>query len=282
MSGRLPNFLVIGATRAGSTALHHYLRPHPDVYLSPRKEVRFFNVNFDRGLDWYREHFAGAAGERAVGEATPSYLFRPDAIERMAGVVPHARLIALLRHPVERAYSHYGMNRSQGREPRSFEQAVDDELAGGETGPAGAGVEGLAPYRYLGPGHYLPQLQEVGRHFPRRQLLVVLFDDLCQAPLESYRSVCRFLGIDDTFVPPNLGQPLNVATGFRSLALRRAARRLQGPARPLGRALARLNQRPATTTALDPATRNRLVEHFRPDNAALAAWLGRDLSGWDR
>lgn len=282
MTGPLPNFLVIGATRAGSTALHHYLQPHPEVFLASRKEIRYFNVNFDHGLDWYREHFAGVVGERAIGEATPSYLYRADAIERIATVLPEVRLIALLRHPVERAYSHYWMNRRMGREDRSFDRAVADEEATPSPAPTSGGEGTVAPYHYLGPGHYLSQLQFVGRHFRRDQLLMVLFDDLRQSPGSTYGSVCRFLDVDDSFVPANLGQPLNVATDFRSLALRRVSRSFRGRAKPIGRVLGKLNQRAVENPVLDPVLRHRLVEHYRPDNAALAAWLGRDLSAWDR
>ena len=272
--GRLPDFLIIGAPRSGTSSLARYLRAHPEVFLARPKELHFFDREFHRGLDWYRERFAGVDGERVVGEATPSYLYRAEAVERMAAAVPSARLIAMLRDPVARAYSHYWMERMRGRERRSFAEAVDAELHPVAGGPGSAGPEGMA---YLDRGRYLGQLQRVCEHYPRSALLVVLFDDVVSAPVESYRSVCRFLSVSDSFVPPLLGTPVNPSVAFRSLGLRRMAKRLPDPAR---RVVERVNTRIFRYPALDPALRARAAAFLEDDTAALGDWLGRDLSSW--
>src|SRR5688572_14326389 len=113
---RLPDFLIVGAMRSGTTSLHKYLQAHPDVFVASGKEVHFFDRRYGRGLDWYRSRFAGVTTERVVGEATPAYMYDENAIARIAHDLPDARLIVVLRNPVDRAYSHYWRNRSRGRE----------------------------------------------------------------------------------------------------------------------------------------------------------------------
>jgi hypothetical protein len=276
VGGRLPDFVIVGAARAGTTALHEYLRPHPEVFLPPRKELHFFDANFDRGLDWYRAHFDAAEEGTVVGEATPSYLYRPEWIDRMAAVVPTARLVAILRHPVDRAWSHYWMNRWQGREPLSFADALareDERVADGSAA--------TRRFAYLGAGRYLPQLEHAARRYPRERILVLLFDDLRTDPASTYRSVCRFLGVTER-VPDVVGSRVNAATAYRSVRLWRLSRRLPQRARWARAAVERLNERPARYPALPESERGALIERFRADNAALAAWLGRDLDAWDR
>jgi hypothetical protein len=127
---RLPNFVIIGAPRSGTTSLAHSLSQHPEVFVTMQvKELHFFDTNFDRGLDWYRQQFSGAdaAAAKAAGEATPTYMYDETAMSRMAETVPDARLIAILRNPVDRAYSHYWMNRSLDREDLLFPVAIETE-----------------------------------------------------------------------------------------------------------------------------------------------------------
>ena len=133
----LPDFLVIGAQKAGTTALYAYLRWHPGIGGPSWKEVSFFDRHYRRGEAWYRGHFPNALrgwiAERSngrplvVGEASPSYMFHPLAPQRVHDLVPDVRLIALLRNPADRAYSHYQHEVALGREPLSFEQALDAE-----------------------------------------------------------------------------------------------------------------------------------------------------------
>ncbi|CAN5787513.1 sulfotransferase [soil metagenome] len=272
--GILPNFLVIVAPRCGTSSLARYRRVHPEVFLAVPKELRFFDREFDRGLGWYRERFAAVDGERAVGEASPSYLYRAEAVERMATTVPHARLIAILRDPVARAYSHYWMERMRGRERRSFAEAVDAELGPGAGVSRSAEATGVA---YLDRGRYLSQLERVGEHYPRSSLLVLVFDDVVADPAESYRKVCRFLAVSDTFVPPLLGTAVNPSVAFRSLGLRRLAKQLPDPAR---RVVERVNTRSFRYPPLDPGLRARATAYLEDDTRALGIWLDRDLSSW--
>jgi hypothetical protein len=197
----LPNFLILGAQKAGTTALYAYLRWHPQVTGPSFKEVSFFDRHYARGERWYRAHFPARRRE-AIGEASPSYLLHPLAPERVAGVLPDARLIALLRNPVDRAFSHYQHEVALGREPLSFEDALaaEDERLRGE-------VERMLRdptyfshawwnYTYAARGRYAEQLERWYAAFPRERLLVLLTEELAQDPGATYRRVLDFLGLE--------------------------------------------------------------------------------------
>ena len=274
MTSRLPDFLIVGAMRSGTTSLSVYLGAHPDVFIPERKEIRFFDRHFANGPDWYREQFRGAGERMVVGEASPGYMYLPQAVSRMAESLPDARLIALLRDPVDRAYSHYWMNQALGKESLSFTEALAQES---ERIARGAR---RADYSYVDRGRYLRQLRNVCEHYPREQLHVVLFDDLERNPLETYGDVCRFLGIDADHVPRKLGEPINRFVTFRSLEMWRSARDRNPLAR---RVLERANtRRRSSYPPLEPAVRMALAEEFEGDNRALESWLGRSLAGWTR
>lgn len=273
-NGRLPNFLVVGAPRAGSTTLANYLAEHPEVFMAPEKEVRFFDLQFDRGVDWYRSRFAAATDELAVGEATPSYMTSETTLDRIAATVPRANLIVILRNPIDRAYSQYWW--FSDAERRSFEEAVHDEIVG-ERGPG-------RRRRYLEWSRYLRQLKWISERFPREALSVSIMEEMELDPPGVARNVYRFLGVDETFSPSALGAVLNPASRVRWPALRLAMLRWRAWQRlphRLVAAVERLNRAPIRYPPMDPALRARLAEWFAEDNAALARWLGRDLSVWD-
>jgi len=273
-AGRLPTFLIVGAPKSGTTSLAAYLAEHPDVFVSAEKELHFFDNHFDRGVDWYRSNFAEGAGARAVGEASPTYYLHPQAIERMAALVPDARLIALLRDPVEAAWSNYWMQRSLGFERRPFDEAVRDELERRDTGRA---------IRYIFGGRYVEHLQGLCERYPREALLVQLFDDLRDSPGATFAAACRHVGVDETYAPETIGAVVNPSTRLRSERLRRfmlkhhAWKRL--PFR-LAMAIDRLNRVEARYPPMDARVRSTLADLYAEPNRSLARWLGRDLSTW--
>jgi hypothetical protein len=196
----LPDFLIIGAQKAGTTALYAYLRWHPEITGPSFKEVSFFDRHFVRGETWYRAHLPARPRGRLVGEASPSYLFHPLAPERVRTTVPDARLIAILRNPIDRALSHYQHEVSLGREELSFEEAIDreEERMRGE-------VERMVRdpsyfsfawwnHTYLARGRYAEQLAGWFTVFPRDQLLVLFSEDLLEQPSKTYERVLDFLG----------------------------------------------------------------------------------------
>jgi hypothetical protein len=204
-TGALPDFVIIGAHKGGTTSLYHLLTQHPHVERAPVKEVHFFDrpERFEKGIEWYRRCFPPPRwkeGRRTItGEATPYYLFDPHAAERMAEVIPQARLIALLRNPVDRAYSHYYMQRRLGRETGSFEEAVEAErarLADGEKEPSEherhSGV-GHDSSNLLARGIYVDQLLRWSRFFGDEQMLVLKSEDFFERPAHTLGVVLDFL-----------------------------------------------------------------------------------------
>jgi sulfotransferase family protein len=276
--GRLPTFCVIGAMKAGTTSLAAWLDEHPDVHIAPQKEVRFFNTpfNFWLGVDWYREQFAQAGDAHAVGDATP-LMQNPIAVSHMADLLPDARLVAILRNPVDRAYSHYQHIRARGQERRSFRRALaderDDEM----------GARGDPPRDYLHRGRYLRQLQAVTERYDRSQLLVVLFEDLRDRPHQTVREVLGFIGVDENVPLSGVGAAHDPRPAVRSARLYaalngRVGRRLPERARRLVERANHTDQQ--VYEPLDPAHRQELVAEIAPEVRELQDWLGRDLSTW--
>jgi len=242
----LPDFLILGAQKAGTTALYAYLRWHPEITGPSFKEVSFFDRHYAKGERWYRAHMP-VRRRSLVGEASPSYLFHPLAPERVAGMLPAARLIALVRNPVDRAFSHYQHEVALGREPLSFEDAVDreDERMQGELERMlrDPSYFSLAwwNYTYIARGRYAEQLERWFAAFPREQLLVLFTEQLSADTAATYRRVLDFLGV--------------------------TARDLETYPRIFDRDYADMN----------PGTRARLHKEFENPNRRLASLLGRDL-----
>lgn len=236
-----------------------------------QKELHFFDrPGFDdpERRRWYGEQFDDRP-ERVVGEATPAYLHTAVAAERMASYIPDARLIALLREPVDRAVSHYWYARSINHDTRD----IDDALFAADDAP------GLP---YLSAGRYFENLQRLLDHFPRESLLVELFDNVVEQPATLFAEVCAFLGVDGTVVPDSVGKAFNThyrlrAPRVRSFMIgRRVYDRWPRVAQRIDDLLRARSEYPPLTSD----QRKRLEERFVDDNAKLAAWLGRDLPGW--
>jgi Sulfotransferase domain len=245
----LPDFLILGAQKAGTTALYAYLRWHPDIAGPSWKEVSYFDRHYRRGTSWYRGNFPALARGRLVGEASPGYLFHPLAPERVKATVPEARLIVLLRDPVDRALSHYHHETLLGREPLSFAEAVDaePERTRGEDERMVRDPDYFSnawwDYTYLARGRYAEQLERWFAVFPREQLLVLTCEELAAAPAETYARVLGFLGA-----------PAHDLEGYPRIYAQEYAE-------------------------MSSEIRSRLAEHFAEPNRRLYELLGRDL-GW--
>jgi hypothetical protein len=208
----LPDFLVLGGQRCGSTSLYDMLCGHPDVAPASHKEPHFFDNNHLRGEEFYRRLFPlqlqmrareRRQGRRAVtGEATTYYLAHPAVPARVRALLPDVRLIAILRDPVDRAYSHYQLSVREGREPLSFEEALaaePDRLAGEhERLIADPSYRGVAHrfFSYRSRGRYIDQLERWWAEFPREQLLVLRSEDMFEDPRIVYDQLVTFLGLD--------------------------------------------------------------------------------------
>ena len=294
----LPNFLVIGAMRAGTTALYRFLMQHPRIYMSPIKEPKFFALE-NHPLDFlgpgdrarmrrdarttqesYRELFRGASTESAVGEASTFYLYSTEAPVNIHRRAPNMRLIAVLRHPAERAYSAYLHMVRRGFEPlRDFHAALQAEA---ERSRAGWAPDN---WHYRQMGFYATQLERYFSLFDRKQVRVYLYEDFCADPVGTLQDMFRFLGVDPEFVP-DVSLRYNVSGIPRSRRLQALINRPRtalGKPLPeawrlrIGLAVQRWN---LTRPALGDEVWRDLLEGYREDMLRLEDLIRRDLSGW--
>lgn len=249
INGKAPlmNFMIAGVQKAGTTALHHFLRCHPDIFMPARKELHFFNQ--DKATDWsapdyaaYHQHFADASGYPLRGEATPAYCFMPKAAARIHAYNPAARLILMLRDPVSRAHSQWRMEVTRGDEDLTFSQAIRE----------GRQREGynLLHHSYVERGFYLGQIQRLRGLFGQDQCLILLNDDL-RDDLQGVLDQCwHFLGCDAGRAP-----------------------------RPANSVIRPMESDPqlAPISAQDAAYLRRI---YATDIAATAKAIGRDLAHW--
>jgi Sulfotransferase domain len=242
-TGALPDFVIIGGKKCGTTFLYHLVAQHPLVEPAASKELHFFDALFEEGVEWYRQFFPAPRwedGRRTItGEASP-YMAHRLVPMRMAEVVPEARLIALLRNPVERAYSDYQMVARKEREHKTFEEAI-----GLEEGGDRAGLDDDS--EYLTRGVYIDQLLRWTEFFDKEQLLVLKSEDFFENPQDNLQPVLEFLGLPEW--------------DLKAWTLR--YRRNKG----------------TYEEGMNPATRRRLEEYFEPHNKRLYDFLGVDL-GW--
>lgn len=245
------DFIVIGAQKSGTTALFEYLRRHPDLYLPAGKEAPFFSHDsnwHDGWSEYVRRNFALAGDAQRWGTVTPHYMYgslsqsaNPDALatesrperlvpERIASHSPEARLVAILREPVERAYSHYRMERFREAEQRPFDQAVDELLQ-----PQRLERSRRRPNErstYVTNGEYGRILAPFFELFGAGRILVCFTNDLASAPAGTLSSILKFIGVDDEFRPRNLGRRYRVAGSRRRMRrpdLEEARERLYAP-----------------------------------------------------
>ena len=210
----LPHYIVVGEKRCGTTSLHRYLLQHPHVR-SPlaSKSTHFFDLHFDRGLDWYKSFFPVLPGQRTarsvVGETSPYYLFHPLAGERIAETVPDVRVLVLLREPGLRAWSHYQYEHAKGTESLSFADAIaaePDRLAGVEQqlidNPTLTSDEHRA-FSYVSRSRYGRSLSRLCSNIDQSQVQVVRSESLFEDPYGVLAGVHSFLGLDE-FETPNL------------------------------------------------------------------------------
>jgi hypothetical protein len=268
---RLPDFVIIGATKAATTWLSYNLGAHPEVFL-PTQEIHYFSRFHDRGGDWYRAQFQGGQNARLIGEKSASYLADAATPLRLHDLLPRARLIAQLRNPIERAYSDYCMHYRRGQVSTDIDRYLD---------PARTPIP-----RLLDHGFYHRQLMPFMRVFPREQIRILLYDDIRRRPSQVFADVCGFLGIDDT-VAPQSGE--SRIKDKATPVIPPAARRLLAPLKKLvapyrqTRAFAAVRGLFARTLRyppLTPALRERLAAFYAEDIARLSELLGRDLSIW--
>jgi Sulfotransferase domain len=216
------DFIIIGSQKCGTTSLHKYLQPHPEIYMLPEKEVPYFtNADYcEKGWEWYlKEFFAERTEGTLCGKSTPQYMTRTETPRKIYEQIPNVKLIALLRNPIERAYSQYRMNLKMETENRDFLEIIKEKLQ-----PEVLEREREAPQKtnaraYLVIGEYGRLLEEYYKVFPKEQLLVLFTEDLAANTKAVVKQVFSFLGVDSNFVPPNVEKHYHVGGAKRRIPL---------------------------------------------------------------
>ena len=298
----LPDFLVIGAPKSGTTALHAALAQHPGLYMSPIKEPKHFLTDGPpptRGgpgdVQTYREHvwrredyealFEAAPGGTLRGESTPLYMYDPDAMRRIHEAIPDAKLIAIIRDPVERAHSNWTHLWSAGLEPLGdFVQACDEEPRRIEAGWASF-------WHYTGLSRYGEQLERVFSLFPRDQVLVIRYRQLVDEPAKTLDEIFTFLGVEPgliTEIPrENVTSHPEATLTHRVVALLLRANTAVGrfvPVKTTDAVTARLERylqrHSRERQPLSWDQRQALIPRFEADLERLERVLGADFSDW--
>ena len=189
MAERLPDFLVLGTQKGGTTTLQQLLIQHPGVYLAPGKEVHYFSKHWEQPTSWYASHYTGAAPQQRCGDITPFYLFHPQAPQRIHGLLPKAQLIVLLRDPVERALSQYFHSVRLGFETLPLEDALAAEKRRLSSGK----LQHLQEHSYVSRSRYLEQLDRYLELFSTQQLLVLQSEAFFTDPATTWRQIEVFL-----------------------------------------------------------------------------------------
>jgi sulfotransferase family protein len=247
---RLPDFIIGGAPRSGTTWLYELLDRHPDVYMAKpvKPEPKFFLVDhlYDRGLEYYATTWFAAADSRLAGEKSTDYLESAAAADRIARDLPRVKLVFILREPAERAYSNYVWSRMNGLEHEEFETALRLEEQRERELPER--LRFARPYSYFSRGLYADLLAPYFERFPRPQLLILRFEDIRDRPRALIERLHRFLGIAPR---PDDAQGLGV-----------------------------VNPSEKSLASFDDAVRRTLLSRYEEPNRRLAALLGGDFELW--
>ncbi len=280
----LPNLIIIGAGKAGTTSLHYYLDQHPEIAMSTRKEAHFFGrEDWEDRIEWYKTLFPTPAPVR--GEASPSYSvhpFRGDVPGRIRKLIPDAKLIYLVRDPIDRLPAQYAQQVLVGRESRDFERAMTDSLRDGDD-PRNP---------YLAASSYATQVERYLERFPADRLLVIDQAEMAADRLGTLRSAFHFLGVDDGFITPRFNEivyPRNDQVRFNRLGLklershfrqavrRRIPRKLR---RPVTKPIMMLLSRPVERPAVSPELASALRERLGPEVDRLRELTGKPFESW--
>jgi len=274
----LPNFIGIGVQRSGTTWIYEMLKNHPQVCMSPEKEINFFNNHYGRGLEWYKKFFNECSREKVIGEFSPTYLSHNLTAKRIRKIVPEVKLIVSLRNPADQIFSRYHYMITRKKYNKSFNEALKER-----------------PF-LIENAFYYKHIKRYLEHFDESQILILIYEDLRKDARSFLRKVYSFLGIDSSYIPPNLNEKVHsirvpkskyietvmviIRILLRKMELYSLVEKLKE--RNIVRKLRELNTRVNKTyKEMDAWNRHRLNQIFAHDKEKLSTLLGRDLSIWN-
>lgn len=251
-----PSFLIIGGQKCGTTSLYNYLIQHPKLMAASKKEIHFFDSNYDKGYEWYKGHFSATYKFRVetdviTGEATPYYIFHPRVPARVRKTLPNVKLIVMLRDPVERAFSHFKHHVKYKEEPLSFVEAIKAESKRlmGEWDKMVQNDNynscNLQMFSYMTRGVYVCQLKRWLEYFPKEQFLILPSEDFFRDPEVNFLKTLRFLGLPE----------------YKLMSYKKF--------------------NASQVASMDKRIREYLINYFKPYNEELYELLGLDF-GWQK
>ncbi|SMX47288.1 sulfotransferase family protein [Actibacterium lipolyticum] len=270
MIDRPVDFLIIGAAKCATTWLQNSLQNDPSIFM-PDAELHFFSREYDRGLDWYTNHFTPRDDSVILGEKSNSYLTEEDAAQRIKDTYPNARLILQMRNPVARAYSDYCMLYRRGAVSADIEKHLDPDIA--------------ADQRFIHNGRYGHHMTRFLKLFPAEQFLFLFFENVKVAPETQLAQIANHIGFEGTLSPP-LGKKVK---DRRAAMVPRPLRAAIKPLRPLldplrntapMKSLRNMVAKPVVYPPITPQLVEKLDAYFRPDVKLLEEIMGKDLSDW--
>ncbi|HEX2238779.1 MAG TPA: sulfotransferase [Gammaproteobacteria bacterium] len=269
----LPNFLIVGASRCGTTWMAKNLRLHQEIFMPSIKELHFFDKDFGKGWEYYASFFPKEKCWhcKAIGEATPAYLYRPEVPKLIRSGIPDVKIIVSLRNPIDRAYSHYWNLVAAAPEGHINRKLTFEEKL--EFTP-----------RLIDEGFYDERLSNYYQFFPKENILVVLFEEIIEDPVRYFREICKFLGIDTKFMPPLGSVRINSASSklgrskILDFSYKAFYKLIRIPA--LSKRIDSMNAK--QLPKMNPTTRENLRHKYAPRVANLERLLNRDLSIWNQ
>lgn len=297
-----PNFFIVGTGKAGTTSLYRYLSQHPQIYMSPIKEPSYFasevrlenlspafrkhvrrqSIGMSNPLGWlvldwneYLELFRNANGEKAIGEATPSYLWSESAAANIHARIPHAKIIMMLRDPAERAFSQYLHQLSEGLTRYTFREQIEKSARGGHR-------ELSILYPFLEVGLYYDQVKRYEHYFPSHQIRIYWYEEAWRRPQWLLSDIFEFLEVDPAF-QPDLAERTLQRRAPRAPALNYLLKKYEiwpRMKRLIPPSLRAMAFHRGKNLVLDTKDRQFLIAYYREDIRNLAALLNRDLSAW--
>ena len=288
----LPNFLCVGAQKAGTTTLYQVLKQHPDIYLPEIKEPHFFDEHYEKGVNWYEENFFSQYGkEKSIGEITPAYLYIDDVPQRIRDTLGEdVKLIFIFRNPADRAYSHYLMSKFNGFEKASFEEVMEAEQRSTHRK-----IAEERRFSYKNRGFYGKQLEKYLEVFPKSNMLFLLFEELTSPDKDKvYKKIFQFLEVDD--LPLDFNIKSNTAKKVKNPLIQKLltsspwmsslTKKLLPDAdkrKRLRKKMKSLNQTAYTNKAnkLSPELKQLLIkDYYLEDIKLLETLIDKDVSHW--
>jgi len=280
----LPNFLIIGAMKAGTSSIHLCLKEHPEIFMPELKEIHFFDwdLRYKKGKHFYERFFNASRNYKAIGEATPTYLSSIKAPGRIYNIIPEVKLIVSLRNPIDRCISHYRMDYQSGKTRLPLYEALNKER------------------KYLEMGLYYKHLLRYLKYFKKEQFLYVFFDDLDKNPKKFYKSIYRFLEVNDEYIPYNLttkataarGERFSIISNFMNLLLRiwnyinntklhnYLSDDIVSILRKIYFSIVHWNSTIAEPFQIDLKTKNMLINYYRDEIKKMSLFFGKNLDNW--